>query len=84
MSRPECLPLFSATLGFWPTAHASKRVGEGDLWGQAGHEVRRLRVKQAHTVKKQLRSRWGKDRKRQEGESERERERNSFTEAGCR
>lgn len=31
VSRPECLPLFSATLGFWPTAHASKRVGEGDL-----------------------------------------------------
>lgn len=40
--------------------------------GRARREnIRRSRVKQSHTVKKQLRSRWGKDRKRQEGKNER-------------
>lgn len=31
VSRPECLPSALCHLGFWPTAHACKRVGEGDL-----------------------------------------------------
>lgn len=67
LSRPEGLPSALCHLGFWPTAHACKRDGEGDLWGQAGHEGRRLRVKQSHTVKKQLRSRWGKTGKGKRG-----------------
>lgn len=73
LSRPQCLPLCSPL----PRVLPHRSCLQDGLWcsllGQAGHEgrIRRSRVKQSHTVKKQLRSRWGKDRKRQEGKNER-------------
>lgn len=73
LSRPQCLPLCSPL----PRVLSHRSCLQDGLWcnllGQAGHEgrIRRSRVKQSHTVKKQLRSRWGKTGKRQEGKNER-------------